>query len=98
MDGDTAVFGSPFVNASQGAGYLFQLSGDDGWVQQLKFTASDSISGDGAAFGFSAAIGGGNLLFGQALATINENASQGAAYFYVPQIPDEIFADGFDGQ
>lgn len=98
MDGDTAVFGSPFVNASQGAGYLFQLSGDDGWVQQLKFTASDSISGDGAAFGFSAAIGGGSLLFGQALATINENASQGAAYFYVPQIPDEIFADGFDGQ
>ncbi len=67
------------------------------WVEQLAFTASDSVAGDGAAYGFSAAISGNSLLFGQALATINENASQGAAYFYNAQLPDDIFVDGFDG-
>lgn len=97
LDGDLAVIGAPFVNGSQGAGYLFQLAGTDGWVQALTFTASDAVAGEGAAFGYAAGISGDSLIFGQVLATIEGETGQGAAYFYDRPVADLVFSDGFDG-
>jgi hypothetical protein len=97
IDGDDAVATAPFFNGSQGTAYLFHNMGADGWVQQQKFVASDAIAGEGAAFGYAGAVSAGVLLIGQPLSAINDNAYQGAAYFYHQPPPDRIFVDGFDG-
>jgi hypothetical protein len=101
LDHDNAIITAPFFNASQGCAYLFNHSADAGWVQQTKFVASDAIAGEGAAFGYSAAISGDSFLIGQSLASTNFDPSaltyEGAAYFYTQPASDQIFVDGFDG-
>lgn len=102
VNNNNAVITAPFFNGSQGTAYLFSYSGDDGWVQQQKFLASDAVAGEGAAFGYAGAISDSTILIGQALASTNFDPSgsptyEGAAYFYSQPPSDVIFADGFDG-
>ena len=63
-----------------GSVYLFS-GGHGGWNFSTKFTASDATDGD--SFGWDVAIDGTTLLIG-AQGTVDGNAFQGAAYFYVP--------------
>jgi hypothetical protein len=97
LDGSTALVGSYFAaiggNAQQGAAYVFTRTGGT-WNETDKLFASDGAAND--HFGNAAALAGDTALIGAFDATIDGQASQGAAYFYT-RPTDLIFADGFDG-
>ncbi len=97
LDGSTALVGSYFAaidgNAQQGAAYVFTQSGS-GWSETDKLVASDGAADD--HFGNAVALSGDTALVGAFDATVNDHASQGAAYFYA-RSDDILFDDGFDG-
>ena len=84
ISGTTAVIGANNVtvagHASQGAAYVFVLSGG-AWIQQAKLTASDGAAID--HFGYAVAISGNTVLVGAYQAAVGANAIQGAAYVFV---------------
>lgn len=98
LDGSTALIGAYYAtvgtNAKQGAAYVFTLA-DGAWSETDKLVASDGATNDN--FGNAVALSGATALVGAFNATVNGNASQGAAYFYTQAADDTIFADGFDG-
>lgn len=95
LDGDNLLITAPFFNGSAGATYRYTRSGGT-WTQAEKLVAEDAVAGEGAAFGYVAAMSEGSFVVGQALANIGSNGYQGAAYFYGPEPTDGIFADGFE--
>jgi len=86
IDHDTIVVGAPHHTATtyqQGAAYVF-VEPSGGWsnmTETAELTASNSqqIS----YLGYSVAISGRTVLAGSPLATVGENAEQGAAYIFV---------------
>ncbi len=81
-DGSTSLIGSPAVNASQGAGYVFSRTGS-AWAQQ----GTSLVAGDGAAgdvLGCASSLSGdGNVaLMGAAFKTVGSNAKQGGVYSF----------------
>jgi hypothetical protein len=91
ISGDTIVGGAPFAtvneNPFQGAAYVF-VEPRQGWVNETeiaKLTASDGAAGDilGAMVGLS----DDTIVAGAPFATVNGNASQGAAYVFGRGVP-----------
>ena len=91
IDGETVAAGAPFAtvneNPFQGAAYVF-VEPRQGWVNETetaKLTASDGAAGDilGAMVGLS----DDTIVAGAPFATVNGNASQGAAYVFGRGVP-----------
>jgi hypothetical protein len=83
IDGDTIVAGAYAadpggVNAA-GAAYVFTRSGSV-WTQQQKLVSANPISV--GQFGGSVALDGETIVVGERNATVNGNATQGAAYVF----------------
>ena len=76
VSGSTAVIGAPMKNSSQGAAYVFVLSGSI-WTQQQKLTASDGVSQD--QFGKSVSLNGDSVVIGAS----GRVSGTGAAYVFV---------------
>ena len=95
LDGDNLLITAPFFNGSAGATYRYTRSGGM-WTQVEKLVANDAVAGEGAAYGYVAAMSEGSFVVGQALAKIGSNAYQGGAYFYMPVPSEVIFANGFE--
>lgn len=83
IKGDIIAIGAPYTNVganeSQGAAYLFTLTGAV-WTQQQKLTASDGTANN--IFGCSVAIGNDTLVVGAEYAHIGGNGDQGSAYIF----------------
>jgi hypothetical protein len=83
VSGSTAVVGAIFhqvgSNATQGAAYVYALSGGS-WSQQQELTAADGASDD--RFGFSVALSGSTVVAGAINHQMGSNLDQGAAYVY----------------
>jgi hypothetical protein len=79
IDGDTALVGAPFANASQGKAYVFTRSGSD-WTAQATLAADDGAASD--RFGLSLAVDGDTAIAGSPSAAIGANGYQGAAYVF----------------
>jgi hypothetical protein len=88
MSGDLALIGAggKTVNSqvSQGAAYVFALSGTT-WTQQQELTASDGGVFD--QFGNSVSVSGNTVVIGAASKTINSQPNQGAAYVFAATQP-----------
>jgi hypothetical protein len=69
-------------NASQGAAYVFAVSGGV-WSQQQKLTASDGATGDWFGWSVSLSGDGSTALIGAFKAAIGGNYLRGAAYVFV---------------
>lgn len=83
VSGNTIVAGSPGIDISQGAVYVY-VEPPTGWTrgtQTAKLTASDGVPGDG--LGKSVAINGTTVVAGASFAQIGSNVEQGGAYVYV---------------
>lgn len=97
LDGTTAVVGAPFAaigdTMGQGATYVFSGAGSD-WAETGKLSADDGAEYDN--FGYVVAVAGTSVLGASPLATVDGNASQGAAYFFEQPLPDAIFSNGFE--
>ncbi|HEX5313566.1 MAG TPA: FG-GAP repeat protein [Gammaproteobacteria bacterium] len=82
LSGNTMLIGSNFATVNgtlwQGAAYVFSES-NGSWTQTAKLTASDGAASDN--FGSAVALSGATALIG-ALATVNGNTAQGAAYVF----------------
>lgn len=74
------ISGNTAIAFAQSAVYVFVRSGST-WTQQAKLIPSDGIGV--ASFIKTAAISGDTVVIGGSSATINSNASQGAAYVFV---------------
>jgi hypothetical protein len=59
--------------------YVFKYSDSNGWVQDVKLTASDGAAGD--QFGFSVAVFGSTAVIDSNLDD-NRGTSSGSAYFF----------------
>ncbi|MDN5865712.1 MAG: FG-GAP repeat protein, partial [Gammaproteobacteria bacterium] len=83
VDGTTALIGAKAAdvggNLDEGAAYVFDKAGG-GWVETLKFTASDAAAG--VEYGTWVALSGTTALVGAPHADIDGTFDQGAAYFY----------------
>jgi FG-GAP repeat len=86
ISANTVVVGSPYVTINsqmqQGAAYVF-VEPSGGWsdmTETAELTSSNGTTGD--IFGVSVAINGAAVLVGASGATVNGNASQGAAYIF----------------
>jgi len=75
LDGDTALVGAPGHSSSQGAAYVFTLSGTT-WSWQATLTATGGLAGD--SFGWSVALSGDTALVGAP----ERGSDQGAAYLF----------------
>jgi hypothetical protein len=102
VNGNTIVVGASGhqvgSRASQGAAYVYVLSGGT-WTLQQELTAPDGAAND--AFGYSVAINGNTLVVGAWTRTLGSNAHQGVAYVFArvgslwtQQGPDLISHDG----
>ncbi len=84
VSGNTALIGAYSKkvgsNASQGAAYIFSLSGST-WSQIQELTASDGKSGDD--FGWSVGLSGNTAVIGAPDRTVSGNVTQGTAYVFV---------------
>ena len=86
VSGDMVVIGANLadvgVNNNQGAAYVFyrDQGGADAWGQMAKLTAVDGVAGD--RFGWSVSVDGDTAIVGAALASVDSNAGQGAAYVF----------------
>jgi hypothetical protein len=83
VSGNTIVAGSPGVNISQGAVYVF-VEPPTGWTrgtETAKLTASDGVAGDG--LGVSVGISGNTVVAGAAFAKFGADVDRGTAYVYV---------------
>lgn len=83
VDADTVAAGALYktvgTNLFQGAAYTFTRTGIS-WSQQAKLVASDGGPFD--YFGGSVALSGDSVVLGADNQTVNNNASQGAAYTF----------------
>jgi len=79
ISGKAAAVGTRYSANGQGAVYAFAHA-NSGWTEQAKLTAADGVADDG--FGASLAMSHTSLVVGAPLATVNGNASQGAAYVF----------------
>src|SRR5208283_891641 len=73
----TALVGADGNNSSQGAAYVFTLSGTT-WSQQQELTASDGTANDFFGTSIAMSADGGTALIGAK----GNNAGQGAAYVF----------------
>jgi len=84
LSGSTAVMGAPLHAATEvgpGAAYVFGESSGT-WSQQAELAASDGVGG--SYFGWAVALDGTTIVTGAPAHTVGSNASQGAAYVFVP--------------
>ena len=83
VSGTTAVVGAPFhkvgSHASQGAAYVYTLSGGS-WSQTGELTASDGAAND--TLGSSVAVSAATVVVGAPVHMVAGHASQGAAYVF----------------
>ncbi|MGD9047335.1 MAG: FG-GAP repeat protein [Anaerolineae bacterium] len=85
VSGDTAVVGAWLAdvggNEDQGAAYVFyrDQGGADAWGQAAKLTADDGAAGDAFC---SVSVSGDTAIVGAALADVDSNPDQGAAYVF----------------
>ncbi|MGO9976194.1 MAG: hypothetical protein ACLP01_26005 [Solirubrobacteraceae bacterium] len=91
IDGGTVVSGAPFAtvngNPFQGAAYVF-VEPRQGWANETetaKLTASDGAAGD--VLGAMVGLSDDTIVAGAPFATVNGNASQGAAYVFGRWVP-----------
>jgi hypothetical protein len=80
ISGTMLVVGAPSHNSTQGAAYVFSLSGGV-WSQTAELTASDGAAGDD--FGYTASISGTIVLVGAFYHAVDGHTNQGAAYQFV---------------
>ncbi len=85
ISGSTIVTGASLhtVASNQGAAYVFGENAGT-WSQQTELTASDGVGGD--YFGWSVSIDGSTTAVGAPAHAGGSNASQGAAYVFVPSV------------
>ncbi|OPZ11885.1 MAG: putative Ig domain protein [Alphaproteobacteria bacterium ADurb.BinA280] len=75
VQGDVAVIGTPFADASRGATYVFARSGS-AWSQVAKLLASDGTNND--YFGSAVAISGNTIAIG----AYGDNTNRGSVYVF----------------
>ncbi len=79
VSGSTMVVGAPYDNSGIGAAYVYTGSGAS-WTQEATLTPSDGAANDD--FGYSVAIGGGEIVVGSPCHSISANSCTGAAYVF----------------